>query len=695
MSHRSNFLLKHIHSTDLCEYIGDALLKLKNGPFWYYVPDFDWSVVNKYLGRSFLYDHLISNANKKPVKPGNQHKPELVRSVVMKYVDVDPEDFFASAPLSSYGLDSLSAAQLSSDLEPFLTISQLQLLADTSLDDLLKQAEERLGNGHAVSGTDQKRPELIRSIVMKYVDVDVEDFFSSAPLSSYGMDSLTAAQLSSELEPFVTISQLQLLADVTLDDILERAAEHTGAAEQTGHAVTETDSNRPELIRNVVMKYVDVDPEDFFSSAPLSSYGMDSLAAAQLSSDLEPFLTISQLQLLAGVTLDDILVRAQNETGQVVTVIDQKSPDTIRNIVMKYIDVDPEDFFSSAPLSSYGMDSLAAAQLSSDLEPFLTISQLQLLAGVTLNDILVRAQEQTGQEVSPIVVVEEKFSWSQVNKKGQTLVKLREGKGIPLILIHGASGDIIPFKALQDLFSTPLWAIQLTPDVPTHSVSDMAMFYYKVIKKARPNGPYRLSGFSGTSMVTYEVAHLFESNGDDLRQLILLDHFPSLFHSPVFRVDDETVQRGTPSRALIAQVMDSICALYRLERSPARRRLADELTRALSANNISPYMQGYITATEDIIAMSAKFILDLAGGEIDAIPAAMRAWVRQIKAPVTIYLAIDGFWKAIPEGEREDWNALRAPQYVDDPKVVVIDNSHFGMLESIELVKALEKNSDI
>ena len=41
------------------------------------------------------------------------------------------------------------------------------------------------------------------------------------PLTSYGLDSLSAAALSHALEPYVTISQLQLLADVTLADLEE------------------------------------------------------------------------------------------------------------------------------------------------------------------------------------------------------------------------------------------------------------------------------------------------------------------------------------------------------------------------------------------------------------------------------------------------------------------------------------------
>ncbi|OJT09920.1 hypothetical protein TRAPUB_13598 [Trametes pubescens] len=61
-----------------------------------------------------------------------------------------------------------------------------------------------------------------RDVVCKILDVAVEDLFPDVPFTSYGLDSLSAAALSYALRPFLVISQLQLLADVSLRDIEAR-----------------------------------------------------------------------------------------------------------------------------------------------------------------------------------------------------------------------------------------------------------------------------------------------------------------------------------------------------------------------------------------------------------------------------------------------------------------------------------------
>ena len=386
-------------------------------------------------------------------------------------------------------------------------------------------------------------------------------------------------------------------------------------------------------------------------------------------------------------SLYDHLVPSDGEES--VDLKSQDRPSAIRNIVMKYIDVDPEDFFSSAPLSSYGLDSLTAAQLSYDLQPFIAITQLQLLADTSLDDILRRTDDHSEHETLVAdSTSSEKFSWTELNKPGETIVELREGEDVPLILVHGASGNIVAFKPLQDLVNTPLWAIQMTPEAPTQSVPELAMFYFDQIKKARPTGPYRLGGYSGTCMIAYELAHLLESNGDKLVQFIMIDYFPALFYSPLFPIDEETVQLGTPSQHLVEHVVASICNLYRRDKSSARRKIADDLALALSGGDVSPYIMSYYSTSEHVIAMTTKFILDLAGGDRCAVPEAIRAWVRQIRAPVTVYIASEGVLKDV--ADTEGWESLGATQCLDDVKIIAVEGSHFEMLEDADLVRSLE-----
>ena len=64
--------------------------------------------------------------------------------------------------------------------------------------------------------------------VLALLDVEPSEFCSDVPFTAYGLDSLSAARLSFALHPFVAVSQLQLLSDISLNDLharIERAQE--------------------------------------------------------------------------------------------------------------------------------------------------------------------------------------------------------------------------------------------------------------------------------------------------------------------------------------------------------------------------------------------------------------------------------------------------------------------------------------
>lgn len=59
--------------------------------------------------------------------------------------------------------------------------------------------------------------------------------------------------------------------------------------------------------------------------------------------------------------------------------------------------------------------------------------------------------------------------------------------------------------------------------VPAASVDDMAAAYLDAIRAARPNGPYRLAGWSMGGLIAYEIARRLEALGEEVGQLVLLD----------------------------------------------------------------------------------------------------------------------------------------------------------------------------
>ena len=63
----------------------------------------------------------------------------------------------------------------------------------------------------------------IKDVVCKVLDIAPIDLSADVPFTSYGLDSLSAAALSFALRPLLSISQIQLLADLNLRELEKRA----------------------------------------------------------------------------------------------------------------------------------------------------------------------------------------------------------------------------------------------------------------------------------------------------------------------------------------------------------------------------------------------------------------------------------------------------------------------------------------
>jgi hypothetical protein len=122
----------------LCSCIGDGIRKLASGPFWLYVPDFDWAEVEARLGSGPSFAHLVPEDTSAAAAADGTCS---VEDLVIKYLEVAREDLSTEVPLTSYGLDSLSAARLALALRSFVTLTQMQLLGDMSINDIYHYAE--------------------------------------------------------------------------------------------------------------------------------------------------------------------------------------------------------------------------------------------------------------------------------------------------------------------------------------------------------------------------------------------------------------------------------------------------------------------------------------------------------------------------------------------------------------------------
>jgi len=139
------------------------------------------------------------------------------------------------------------------------------------------------------------------------------------------------------------------------------------------------------------------------------------------------------------------------------------------------------------------------------------------------------------------------------------LVRMREGSGRPLFMVHGMNGTTMDCWSLVRSLRTrrPIWAFQargIDGEQPPHErVEEMAQAYIEEMRRVQPQGPYALSGFSFGGLVAYEMAQQLLAQGERLELLFLIDPH---------------VQQHLPLHARIAQRTTRLAR--RLSRLPAR-----------------------------------------------------------------------------------------------------------------------------
>ncbi|KAJ7351379.1 polyketide synthase [Mycena albidolilacea] len=375
--------------------------------------------------------------------------------------------------------------------------------------------------------------------------------------------------------------------------------------------------------------------------------------------------------------------------------------EVLRSIVLKFIDASEDDFERNVPLASYGLDSLFAARMSTALKPYLAITQIQLLGDLSLDDLVVKMKNTKQVAVDDSVAsstAERQFAWDAFNQPGQTVLKLVIGSGTPLIIFHGGAGDIAAFRAVQEQFSTPLWAVQPTPEAPLDSVDALAQFYFEKIKEARPAGPYRIAGFSASSMVTLRLAQLFEANEDEIAQLTFIDHFPMLFTSSIngFTEAAETFAELLVYGQKASVVVVTDCCSR--ESAPARRTYGENL---IAASQGRPSATNAVTSWEwiqKLTEMNLRQIIDSAGGwgvwssflGAKARQAAARAWVAEeiakVQTPMSVLIANRGLRPVYGT----EWNDLGVLLSERDILTVHFDAGHFDLFEKKEFSRSLE-----
>ncbi|WP_051722715.1 non-ribosomal peptide synthetase [Streptomyces albus] len=109
------------------------------------------------------------------------------------------------------------------------------------------------------------------------------------------------------------------------------------------------------------------------------------------------------------------------------------------------------------------------------------------------------------------------------------LVRLRssgEG-GEPWFFVHPAGGNVLCYRSLAEARDRPFLAFQApgpaTGQEPVDSVPELAALYADALTEARPQGPYRLGGWSSGAVIAAEVVRLLEARGDRVERLVVVD----------------------------------------------------------------------------------------------------------------------------------------------------------------------------
>lgn len=184
---------------EMIQWFSDAIYRFQQGQrFALYVPQLNWEVLDQNRGVTGLAQHLVPDYQSKDI--ATDDILEKMTEMVKKVLNISSNDFSPHIPFTSYGIDSLSASQLSFSLRSVIDISQIQLLGDISLNDIYQrfmtaevQANTRVVN---LTSTITSPTSGIQETLAKYMNFlprQSSTNFSSPPLESPSVVLLTGS----------------------------------------------------------------------------------------------------------------------------------------------------------------------------------------------------------------------------------------------------------------------------------------------------------------------------------------------------------------------------------------------------------------------------------------------------------------------------------------------------------------------
>ena len=114
------------------------------------------------------------------------------------------------------------------------------------------------------------------------------------------------------------------------------------------------------------------------------------------------------------------------------------------------------------------------------------------------------------------------------------VVPLRDGGGPPLFLVHAAAGTVDMYVELarrlpKGIAVHGLTAPGLDGGAPVSDLAALAAHHVAALRRAQPQGPYRLAGWSLGGVLAFEMAHQLRRDGQQVALLALIDAYPPDF----------------------------------------------------------------------------------------------------------------------------------------------------------------------
>ncbi|KAK0200586.1 NRPS-like enzyme [Desarmillaria ectypa] len=270
----------------------------------------------------------------------------------------------------------------------------------------------------------------------------------------------------------------------------------------------------------------------------------------------------------------------------------------------------------------------------------------------------------------------------------RNIVKLRDGAGEPPSI---AQEDCLEYAFYADKFRTSVWALTIIPETPLNSLPELASFYFAKIKAERTHGPYRFASYSSSSLLLVVLVKLFEDNGDEVAQAVMLDHFPTMFVYSANRLGN--LDPSAPENIRTYSTWAWVRSQDRWIETPTAtlQRTKNLLLDGWKDVYATDTIRGAIRNTKVFLTANAEFVYALTTDETGMASIELTAqWIGTVKVPITVVVVPEGALEDVREEDRITWTDLGTKRCLPDARVVFVKGGHYEFLTDEVVLQLLQ-----